>query len=226
MGNRILIVEDDGATRAGLEELLSAVGYEVTAVATVPAGMQALRADAPDLLIADVRVDGYNGLQLAVAGTHPVRAIIITGFPDPVIEAEARQAGADFLLKPVSPQALLALVAERIRTGAAAAFSSVRRWPRTPLSGTLTAETVAALNARILDVSYGGLRIEVDAAHADTLPASFKVRVPAAAMALDVDVVWKSPAAEGLWLCGLAVSDPYTAGWRQLIDQLSCQTPA
>jgi FixJ family two-component response regulator len=50
----------------------------------------------PDLLIADVRLGEYNGLQLLASTTQPTAAIIITGHPDPVIEADAHRMGADF----------------------------------------------------------------------------------------------------------------------------------
>jgi len=216
----ILIVEDDEATRTGLEALLCGAGYKVRTAATVPAGMRALRAEAPDLLISDIRVDGYNGLQLVVEQSPPVQAIFVTGFPDPVLEADARRLGADFLLKPVAPRALLELVEQRLRDGHADAEPKpIRRWPRTAIAGDVAAQ-VATSNARIVDVSNGGLRIVIDAAGAETLPPSFTVRVPASPAALDVDLVWKRPQAEGLWLCGLAVTESHQPAWLQVIAQL------
>ena len=216
----ILIVEDDESTRVGLEALLRNAGYSVRAVGTVPAGLQALRTGTPDLLISDIRVDGYNGLQLVVEQSPPVPAIFVTGFPDAVLEADARRLGADFMLKPVAPQALLALVRQRLQEAHPEAEAKpIRRWPRTTIAGDVAAQ-VAASKARIIDVSYGGLRIVIDAAGAETLPQSFTVRVPASPAALDVDLVWKLPQAEGLWLCGLAVSELHQPAWRQVVEQL------
>ena len=214
----ILIVEDDEATRVGLAALLSGAGYSVKAVGTVPAGMAALRAETPDLLIADIRVDGYNGLQLVVEQSPPVRAIFVTGFPDAVLEADARLLGADFMLKPVAPQALLALVQQRLHD-AEGDIKPIRRWPRTTVAGEVAAQ-VATSNARVVDVSYGGLRIVIDAASAETLPQSFTVRMPTSPAALDVDLVWKHPQTEGLWLCGLAVTESHQQAWRQVVEQL------
>jgi DNA-binding response OmpR family regulator len=218
----ILIVEDDKATRVGLEALLGGAGYTVRTAATVPEGLRALRAATPDLLISDIRVDGYNGLQLVVEQSPPIQAIFVTGFPDPVLEADARRMGADFLLKPVEPRALLALVQQRLLRGhteAEAEAKPIRRWPRKVVGGAVAAQ-VAASNARIIDVSYGGLRIVIDAAGAETLPRSFTVRVPESPAALDVDLVWKLPQAEGLWLCGLAVSELHQPAWQQVVQQL------
>jgi CheY-like chemotaxis protein len=229
----ILIVEDDQSTLAGLEALLTSEGYSVRAVRSVPEGLQALRTSTPDLLIADIRVEGYNGLQLVVDQAPPVKAIFITGFPDPVLEAEARQMGAEFLLKPISPRKLLDIVANRLglaqptaesKPGALEAESTkpIRRWPRKMVPGDFSAQ-IAASRARIVDVSYGGLRIAIDASGAQTLPRSFNVRVPSPGASLDVDLVWKAPQDGDVWLCGLAVAESDQPAWREVIDQLPWQ---
>ena len=112
----ILVVEDNDATREGLHELLSGAGYAVTVAATVPEAQRALAKHRFDLVVSDVRVAGHNGLQIAVAAARPVRAIFVTAFPDPTLEAEARRVGADFLLKPVAPSTLCAVIEEKLRT--------------------------------------------------------------------------------------------------------------
>ena len=112
----ILLVEDNDATREGLQELLCGVGYSVTVVGTVPDAQRALAKRKFDLVISDVRVAGHNGLQIAVASARPMRAIFVTAFPDPTLEAEARRVGADFLLKPVPPSTLFAVIEEKLRT--------------------------------------------------------------------------------------------------------------
>src|SRR6476619_5536155 len=91
---KILLVDDDAAT---FEE-----------------GIRALRVDTPDLLIADVRLGAFNGLQLLVSSPRSVPAIVITGFADPVLESDARQHGADYVLKPVTPSVLLDMVRRRL----------------------------------------------------------------------------------------------------------------
>ena len=111
---RILIVDDDHATRSGLSELLQAQGHEVTAVGTLHEGLDVLRTGSPDLVVADVRLGAFNGLQIVMASTHVVPTIMITGFSDPVLESDARRAGADYLVKPINPTAFLALVERRV----------------------------------------------------------------------------------------------------------------
>jgi DNA-binding response OmpR family regulator len=117
VGQRILIVEDDRATRQGLEELLRGAGYEPTGAATLQEAARALDRDPPDLLIVDVRLGDYNGLQLLITRkAAPVPAIVVSAFQDPVLEADARSYGADFVLKPIDPHDLMRLIAEKLAT--------------------------------------------------------------------------------------------------------------
>jgi twitching motility two-component system response regulator PilH len=112
---KILIVEDDDATRAGYSELLELAGHRVVAAGTYQQGRDQVLTENPDLVIADVRLGGFNGLQLLVLSPAPRPTIIVTGFPDAVLEAEARKAGAAYMVKPVEPSALLALVRQMLR---------------------------------------------------------------------------------------------------------------
>ena len=91
MPSKVLIVDDDAATRSGVAELLREAGYDTRAVGTFEEGLKALRTDMPDLLIADVRLGAFNGLQLLVSSPRPIPAIIITGFADPVLEFGRRR---------------------------------------------------------------------------------------------------------------------------------------
>ena len=112
----ILLVEDDDVTRLGLSMLLERAGYDVVATESVQEGRSVLDEATPHLLITDVRLGAFNGLQLIAMSPRPIPAIVTTGFPDPVLEAEALQLGAKFLLKPIEPAGLLALVAELLQT--------------------------------------------------------------------------------------------------------------
>ena len=107
---RVLIVDDDSATRTGLAALMEAAGYEPTAVGAFHEALHILRTAPPDLLITDVRHEEYNGLQLVINSPKRVPAIVITGFTDPVLESDARREGAVYIVKPVNPGRLLDLV--------------------------------------------------------------------------------------------------------------------
>ena len=94
MANKILIVDDDRATRDDLAQLLTHEGYETVTASDVPTAMHLLGASAPDLLITEIRLDTYNGLHIIAMAPTPIPAIVLTVIADPVIEADARRFGA------------------------------------------------------------------------------------------------------------------------------------
>src|SRR5260370_1436071 len=109
MPRKILIVDDHDATRRGLQEFLANAGYVVLSASTFDEGKRLLREQAPDLLIADVRLGDFNGLQLVI-DAPALPSIIVTGFPDPIIQAEAVRLGAHFLTNPIAPHQWPALI--------------------------------------------------------------------------------------------------------------------
>ena len=111
---RVLVVDDDVSTMVALAELLEQAGYRPVTVAGFKEALQILRGHPPDILITDIRLGGYNGLQLIISGAPRVPAIVMTGFDDRTLAATAHEFGADYLVKPVDPRALLQLVASRI----------------------------------------------------------------------------------------------------------------
>lgn len=224
MAGRILIVDDDQATRSGLKRFFERANYEVVAVSTFADGRTALAETAPDLLIADVRLGEFNGLQLIVTNPRSIPTIIVTGYPDSVLEADARRLGADYLLKPVTPSDLLALVRERLGDLGAtpAAHGSGRRWTRKSVSGDLSARVEDA-PARILDISYGGLRFEVDRPSEPALPPSFNVILPLSGVVVPVDLVWTTRHGEQSSICGASIAAGHESAaraWHLLVDAL------
>lgn len=213
---KILIVDDDSATRVGLSALLHEAGYETIACGNFADARRVLESEAPDLLIADLRLNGFNGLQLVAINPRQVPAIIVTGFPDRVLEADARQMGAEYLLKPVSPAALLTIIEEKLSLERP--FKGIRRWTRKPLCSTLAA-WVQDWPARILDVSYGGIRFETDGT-AQALPSPIRLVVPVPALSMTLDVVWSSRADDSRWLCGATVCNEHDPAWRSLVDAI------
>jgi DNA-binding response OmpR family regulator len=114
VASKVLIVDDDDATREALKQVLTHAGYQTTAAGSFQDGVQALMADAPDLLITDVRLGEYNGLQLVATAGPPIPAIVLTGFADPVLQKDATTLGADYLVKPIAPPDLLKLVEKKL----------------------------------------------------------------------------------------------------------------
>lgn len=220
MPSKVLIVDDDKTTREGLAEFLEEAGYEAIAVGTFEDATRILRSSPPDLLIADVRLGPFNGLQLVISTPQPIPAIIITGFADPVLEADARRRGADYVLKPVSPARLLDLVAQKL-AAARPAFGIPRRWERKAVVGGLPIR-VEDVPARIVDVSYGGLRFEMQRSDSDgtngALPHSLSIRLPTAQLSLKAKLVWEN-LVDGTWMCGAALAQE-TPEWYGLVDAI------
>src|SRR6185503_20843619 len=103
MSQKILIVDDNTASRGELVKLLADAGFETLTAATVPDAMRVLSTAQPDLLITEIRLDTYNGLHLIAMAPRPIPAIVITGYVDRAVEMDARRLGAEYLAKPVSP---------------------------------------------------------------------------------------------------------------------------
>jgi len=221
MPSKVLIVDDDKTTREGLAEFLEEAGYEAVAVGTFEDATRVLRTAPPDLLIADVRLGPFNGLQLVISSPQPIPAIIITGFADPVLEADARRRGADYVLKPVSPARLLDLVAQKLMA-AQPGFGTPRRWERKPVIGGL-AINVGDTPARIVDVSYGGLRFEMQRSQTGSkvspLSESLSITLPTAQFSVKAKLVWENLIGEGTWMCGAALFQE-TPEWHGLVDAI------
>lgn len=220
MSHRILVVEDDTATRVGLSATLAEAGFEAIAVSSMGTALQALTDERPDLLIAGMELEGGTGLQLVATSPRPIPAIVLSGFADPVLDAEARQLGASYMVKPVAPGALLRVVRQKLAGEAAPGFSPTRRWERRPVGAGCRVH-VENLPARMVDVSYGGLRLEIDRAPGAWLPLSFRLRMPSATRPVDVDVVWKRRNGETTWLCGAKVAEKNHASWRHVVDSVA-----
>jgi DNA-binding response OmpR family regulator len=123
---RVLVIDDDRQTLDLVSRWLATAGFQVQTAATFGEGKLQMK-DAIDVLIVDVRLHGFNGLQLATKARtdHPgVRIVVVSGWEDPVLMREAAALGALFLTKPFGEEELLHAVegeksGETGRTGAA-----------------------------------------------------------------------------------------------------------
>lgn len=214
MPPRILIVEDNPSARAGLEELLREAGYDARTASTFREGRQALEHDAPDLLITDIRLDGFNGLQLVHVNPRPIPAIIITGYPDDVLRNDARRLGAEYVLKPFAPATLLETIDRLLKSSVRA--EERRRAPRKRVTTDLPVEA-DTLPARVLDLSERGVRVEVMQPHPKGTPQTLQLLFPTTDVAVDVDVVWSLADEAGRWQFGGSVSAAEAPIWAQLL---------
>jgi len=224
MAHKILIVDDDTATREMVAVLLTSEGYDTVTAADVPAAMHLLARSQPDLLITDIRLDNYNGLHLIAMAPTPIPAIVLTGFADPAIEADARRLGAEYLVKPVSPAKLCAVVARSLATAKErGVFISARRWPRTPVT-TAIPVLVGALPARLVDVSESGARLQVRCVVGAGLPPRLSVVFPSADLTVPADVAWMRRQDDTTWICGVTIRDDAQPQWWGLVKSLAVST--
>lgn len=103
---RFLLVDDDGFTLNLLADTLRALGHEASTAGDARQGLQLLIAALPDFVITDVRMPGWDGIELARRIgllPKPPPVILTSGDPDFEIHEEALRRGvrpAAFLQKP------------------------------------------------------------------------------------------------------------------------------
>ena len=106
----LLIVDDDDDVLRPLTRYLASQGYEVTSYTEFESARLDIPTLRPDIVITDVRLGAFNGLQLAILARDvrpDARVVVFSGFDDPVLKEEARRIGATYLMKPVSGRTLV-----------------------------------------------------------------------------------------------------------------------
>jgi DNA-binding response OmpR family regulator len=101
---QIVVVDDDPAVLATLVNVLKTWGYDLVPFTRFEDARAFLSEKAADILIVDVRLGIYNGLQLVhlARQNHPeMRVVAVSGYDDPVLRAAAEDAGAAYFLKPI-----------------------------------------------------------------------------------------------------------------------------
>ena len=117
---RIFIVDDERHVLRYLAELLQGAGFDTVACERFLDAKALLATTRPDLLLTDIRLGAYNGLQLAIYARdhHPgLPVIVLTGYEDPTLREEASHAGAQYLVKPVTQKVLIDAINQAIGAG-------------------------------------------------------------------------------------------------------------
>ena len=117
-GVSILVVEDDEATRYAWCRYLTFTGATVVAAENGQQALQALNAEAIDVLVIDLTLPDIDGFQVwAGARRSPgLAAIAVTAFDDDRQRSRAIEVGfAAYLVKPLLPSVLAQEIA-RIRS--------------------------------------------------------------------------------------------------------------
>jgi two-component system, OmpR family, response regulator len=124
-GERLLLVDDEDNLRSMLEAALRHNGFEVSSVANGRDALEAVTAQAPDLVVLDVMLPDLDGFEVC-------RRLRTAGNRSPVLFLTARDAtedkvrgltlgGDDYLVKPFSLDELVARVRAVLRRSGAEA---------------------------------------------------------------------------------------------------------
>jgi DNA-binding NtrC family response regulator len=115
---RVLIVEDDPATRVGLAELVGAWGFQTEVAANGEEGMDKVTTFRPAIIVSDLVMPRMGGLDLLRAlkdQLSDLTIILLTaqGTVDSAVEA-IKEGAYDYLSKPVDPSRLRILLQKAV----------------------------------------------------------------------------------------------------------------
>ena len=130
----ILIVDDEKDIRKGIQEAIQDAGYVCGVVASGDEALRYLEKKHVDLIIADIKMPGLNGLELTeiVRKKYDTDVMIITGYGKDFQYENAIEKGAsEFILKPFSFQELVVRLRRVLRERALFAEQRQReKWLR------------------------------------------------------------------------------------------------
>ena len=118
---RVLLVEDDPATRTLTGDLLRREGYEVLEAGSAEEGLAAAAAGRVDLVLLDLGLPGMSGFEAcsrlkSLPATARTPIIMVTALGHHTAKVRGLDTGADdYVVKPVQPAVLLARVGALLR---------------------------------------------------------------------------------------------------------------
>lgn len=116
---RLLFVDDEPSVRTTLAAILRRYGFAVTLAGNVPDALQQIQTAEFDLLLCDLNLqregDGYDVIRAMRESNPRCVTIVLTGYPDVNTAVEGIHLGIDdYILKPATPDVLVALLAEKL----------------------------------------------------------------------------------------------------------------
>ncbi|MSV72556.1 MAG: response regulator [Actinobacteria bacterium] len=164
-GLRVLVVDDEVPLTVVVSSYLEREGFKVSVAHTGPDAVEAARSDRPDLIVLDVMLPGFDGVEVCrqVRQFSDAYIIMLTARDEEVDKILGLSMGADdYLVKPFSPRELIARVRamlRRPRTSSTSGLAELR------VVGGLTID----LEARLVLVD--GAPVEVTRTEFDVLAA-------------------------------------------------------
>jgi len=112
-GKQVLVVDDDRAVLGLVEHWLAAAGFSVVTRDRFETAKEYLSANTPDVLLTDVRLGAFNGLQLVILAKElgpQTTTVVMSAYDDPALRKEAQACGAAYITKPFTLEQVLAAV--------------------------------------------------------------------------------------------------------------------
>jgi twitching motility two-component system response regulator PilH len=115
--HKILIVDDSPTERYYLTDILVRSGFTVSTAENGEDALAQIKANRPDLILMDVVMPGANGFQVtrAIARDPDLKDVPVVICSSKNQETDRiwglRQGAAEYLVKPIDPAALLAVIA-------------------------------------------------------------------------------------------------------------------
>jgi DNA-binding response OmpR family regulator len=222
---RALVVDTDREALSATEQLLEPAGYLVACASTFEEAKRRLEFAPPDLLVTAARLGAFNGLHLALRAHSDfprMAVIVVDDHRDVVLEAEATKMAAAYVARPFNGNDLINLV-KKVLEGLSERPSSVveRRWPRKLAE--VSANAGGAV-VKVVDVSYGGLRLQLSGLPDDGLSPFSTVSLPSVGP-LPIHHVWArgGVGTPPVWWCGVEVKltgHRTSKAWRKFVDSL------
>ena len=218
--SHILVVDDDAARRHEMVSMLKRRDYTVDSSPTVEQAYVRITEQPITLVVSGIRVGSTNGIQFIVGcrGRRPdIAGIVVAGQPEDVSEMDAWRHGVSVVCRPLIPEHFLMVIAEKL-----ASVRQRQRWPRKKITSYVPLH-VERLPARLLDVSYGGLRFQLEGESYD-LRSPVRIEIPVSQLSLDAELVWSARGVDGAsCLCGVMLNDERNAdhAWRAFVDRVS-----
>jgi DNA-binding response OmpR family regulator len=159
---RVLVVEDDPIIAQSVAARLRAEGFEVGIATTGPAGVDAAMRHRPDLVVLDVMLPGFDGLEVCrrIQAHRPVPVLMLTARDDEKDLLVGLAVGADdYLTKPFSMRVLAARV-----------HALLRRTERAPIAA-------AELRIGDLEINQEERRVRRAGSEAHLTPIEFELLV-------------------------------------------------
>jgi DNA-binding response OmpR family regulator len=127
MVSRVLVVDDEVALARVVASYLEREGFTVDLAHDGPTAVAAARANDPDLVVLDVMLPGFDGVEVCrqLRGFTYAYVIMLTARDEEVDKVVGLSVGADdYMVKPFSPRELIARVRAMLRRPRAVAGST------------------------------------------------------------------------------------------------------